>query len=213
MLLRLLIAFLFLLFSISITAHASQTATIRHNHEFKAVQKPPSVIITGPCSLNITHLLAHRHPNTNSPRYKYEPINHNTYRLGDTTFHSFAFSLQEEWQFALRGYYNLARFTAESSDVDRPSGLIWVQEDQLYARFVTGSPRERQMRTFSLGSVKVGRWYVVSVLVKWGIDGNGELQLWVDGEKVLKESGVDTIMDDGGLFRFESCGWGRCLGV
>ncbi|EAW20241.1 uncharacterized protein NFIA_098710 [Aspergillus fischeri NRRL 181] len=202
-----------LLSSISITAHASQTATITHNHEFKAVQKSPSVIITGPSSLNITHLLAHRHTNTNSPRYKYESVNHNTYRPGDTTFHSFAFSLQEEWQFALRGYYNLARFTAEPPGADRLPGLIWVQENQLYARLVTGTPHERQMRTFSLGSVKLGRWYVVSILVKWGVEGNGNLQFWVDGEKVLEELGVDTIIDDGRLFRFESCGLGRCLGV
>ncbi|GFF38859.1 hypothetical protein IFM58399_05380 [Aspergillus lentulus] len=203
MLLRLLIAFL--LFTINITAH-----TTRHN---SAVQKTPSVIITGPSSLNINHLLAHRHTNTNTPGYNYAFVDHNTYRLGDTTFHSFAFSLQEEWQFALRGYYNLARFTAESPGVDRLPGLIWVREDQLHARFMTGMPRERQMRTFSLGSVKVGRWYVVSVLVKWGVDGNGNLQLWVDEEKVLEERGVDTIVDDGGLFRFESCGLGRCLGV
>ncbi|KAH2515805.1 hypothetical protein KXW40_006167, partial [Aspergillus fumigatus] len=65
-------------------------------------------------------------------------------------------------------------------------------------------PRERQMRTFRLGGVKLGRWYVVSILIKLGVDGNGNFQFWVDGEKVLEELGVDTIMDDGGLFRFES---------
>ncbi|GIK07301.1 hypothetical protein Aspvir_002963 [Aspergillus viridinutans] len=193
----------FLLSTISIAAHASPRSS--------AVQKSPSVIITGPSSLNITHLLVHRY--TNTPRYLYDAVNHNAYRLGDTTFHSFAFSLQEEWQFALRGYYNLARFTAESSDVNLTPGLIWVQEDQLYVRLVTGTPREPQMSTFRLGSVKVWKWHVVSVLAKWGVEGNGNLQLWVDGVKVLEESGVDTIMDDGGLFRFESCGLGRCLGV
>ncbi|RLL95231.1 hypothetical protein CFD26_103813 [Aspergillus turcosus] len=173
------------------------------------IQKPPSVIITALSSLNITHLLAHR--NLASLR-----VNHNTYRLGDTTFHSFAFSMWEEWQFALRGYYNLARFTAESESSDGwLPGLIWVQGDQLYARLVTGTLCEPKTNTFSLGSVEVGRWHVVSVLVKWGVEGTGELHLWVDGEKVLEEWGIDTIMDvdDGRVFRFESCGLGRCLGL
>ncbi|KAH3004691.1 hypothetical protein KXV73_000594, partial [Aspergillus fumigatus] len=125
----------------------------------------------------------------------------NTYRLSDTTFHSLVFFLQNEWQFSLAGYYKLARFTAEPPGVDHLRGLIWAHEDQLYARFVTGMPRERQMRTFRLGGVKLGRWYVVSILIKLGVDGNGNLQFWVDGEKVLEELGVDTIMDDGGLFR------------
>lgn len=123
------------------------------------------------------------------------------------------FFLQNEWQFSLAGYYKLARFTAEPPGVDHLRGLIWAHEDQLYARFVTGMPRERQMRTFRLGGVKLGRCYVVSILIKLGVDGNGNLQPWVDGEKVLEELGVDTIMDDGGLFRFESCGVGRCWGV
>lgn len=51
------------------------------------------------------------------------------------------------------------------------------------------------MRTFRLGGVKLGRCYVVSILIKLGVDGNGNLQPWVDGEKVLEELGVDTIMD------------------
>jgi tRNA-dihydrouridine synthase len=59
----------------------------------------------------------------------------------------------------------------------------------------------------------MGRWYAVSVLVKWDVEGNGELRLWVDGKKVLEKTGVDTIMDDGRVYRFESCGIGRCLGV
>ncbi|GIJ90589.1 hypothetical protein Asppvi_009550 [Aspergillus pseudoviridinutans] len=193
----------FLLFSISIIAHASPCTS--------AVQKPPCVIISGPSSLNITHLLAYKHIDTS--KYQYQPINRNTYQRGDTTFHSFAFSLQEEWQFALRGYYNLARLTAESSDVSLTPGLIWVQEDQLYVRLVTGTPLEPQMSTFSLGTVKLGKWHVVSVLAKWGVEGNGDLQLWVDGEKVLEKTGVDTIMDDGRVYRFESCRLGRCLGV
>ncbi|GFF26580.1 hypothetical protein IFM61606_09777 [Aspergillus udagawae] len=195
----------FLLFGISIIAHASTCSS--------AVQKTPSVIITGPSSLNITHLLAHKHIDTTRYRYQYQPVNHNIYHRGDTTFHSFAFSLQEEWQFALRGYYNLARFTAEPSDVNHTPGLIWAQEHQLYVRLVTGTPLEPQMRTFSLGSVQVGRWYAVSVLVKWDVEGNGELRLWVDGKKVLEKTGVDTIMDDGSVYQFESCGIGRCLGV
>ncbi|KAF7183934.1 hypothetical protein CNMCM7691_004424 [Aspergillus felis] len=195
----------FLLFSIGIIAHASPCIS--------AVQKSPSVIITAPSSLNITHLLAHKHIDTPKFQYQYQLINHNTYQCGDTNFHSFAFSLQEEWQFALRGYYNLARFTAESSDLNLTPGLIWVQEDQLYVRLVTGTPREPQMSTFSLGTVKLGKWHVVSVLAKWGFEGNGNLQLWVDGEKVLEKTGVDTIMDDGRVYRFESCGLGRCLGV
>jgi hypothetical protein len=179
-----------------------------------AVRKLPSIIITGASSLNITHLLAHKTPDTLR-------ANHNTYRLGDTTFHSLAFSLQEEYRFALRESYNLARFTAESSDSDnvRLPGLIWVQGDQLYARLVTGTLLDRKIRNFSLGGVEEGRWYVVSVLVKWGFEETGELHIWVDGVKVLEEWGVDTIMDDGDddgggrVFRFEGCGLGRCLGL
>ncbi|KAF7172217.1 hypothetical protein CNMCM6106_006467 [Aspergillus hiratsukae] len=120
----------FLLPSITIATNTPQTPNIAHNHDLKAIQKPPSVIITGPSSLNITHLLFHKNPD-------FLRVSHNTYRLGDTTFHSFAFSLREEWQFALRGSYNLARFTPESeseSTGDRLPGLVWVQGDQLYAR-------------------------------------------------------------------------------
>ncbi|RHZ46213.1 uncharacterized protein CDV56_101064 [Aspergillus thermomutatus] len=197
----------FLLFSITTTTHATQPPP---SPPTSAVQKPPSIITTGPSSLNITHLLAHK------DTHKAQPVNHNTYHRGDTTFHSFAFSLQEEWQFALRGHYNLARFAADLSDADcdvyRPPGLLWVQGDQLYANLVTGTPCEPEISTFGLGTVKVGRWYTVSVLVKWGVDGTGDLRLWVDGEKVLEEWGVDTIMDDGRVFWFEMCGLGRCLG-
>lgn len=92
-----------------------------------------------------------------------------------------------------------------------------MQGDQLYARLVTGTPCGPDISTFSLGTIEVGRWHVLSVLVTWGVEGTGELHLWVDGEKVQEELGVDTIVDDddddGRVFRFESCALGRCFGV
>ncbi|EAW15268.1 polysaccharide lyase [Aspergillus clavatus NRRL 1] len=201
----------YLLLAITLTLTASTTLclTLHTNTtpQTSAIQKIASLIHGGPSSLNLSHI---HNPHTNT-----NPINHTTYQLGDTNFYSFTFYLHEEWQFPLRSAFYLAQFTADFSDQTcnayRPSGLVYVQGDQLHARVLVGTPCAPALTYFEdLGPVQVGKWHRVSIMVKWAADESGFYHLWFDGVKVLEKEGMETMIDDPRVFEFGLCGGLRC---
>ncbi|EGR52820.1 uncharacterized protein TRIREDRAFT_53186 [Trichoderma reesei QM6a] len=172
------------------------------------VSEVSNVVFKGTSALKMTQ--------TYTPGYTgryHSEVDHNRgYQRGEEQFYGFAFRLSEDWQFQPQSY-NIAQFIANrpgagcGGDDWMPSTMIWIQNNQLYSRYVNGHYRQpncgRNIVTRpNLATVSAGAWHRVVLQIKWASDNTGYFKIWFDGAKVHEEYNVATTVDDDSVFQF-----------
>lgn len=140
-------------------------------------------------------------------RFHSEKIETEVYKLGDQGFYGFAFRLQENWQASPAQSYNIAQFIADFTDTGcddwMPSSMVWVIGDQLATRVKYGSVCAQQNKEWkNLKTVTPGVWHTIVIQANWQSDDTGLYKMWYDGEKVVNEYNLPTMIDDGRPFDF-----------
>lgn len=166
------------------------------------VQQVENVYRKGPDALKMTQI----YDSSYTGRYHSEVGKQNIYKLGDTGFYGFAFRLQQDWEFDSQSY-NLAQFIADFSDTGcddyMPSSMVWIVGSQLYSRVKQGSVCAQKIQTFpNLATVSAGTWHTVIIQASWKSDNTGYYKLWFDGNKVLEQYNLATMINDGRAFQY-----------
>jgi hypothetical protein len=149
-----------------------------------------------------------------SGRYHSEVDHNRGYQRGEELFYGFAFRLSQDWEFSSQGY-NIAQFIADrpgagcGSDDWMPSTMIWIQNNELKARYVNGHYRQPNcgrnivnLTPVSPPTVSAGVWHRVIIQANWKSDNTGYFKLWLDGKKVYETYNIATTLDDDTLFGF-----------
>ncbi|KAH8812904.1 polysaccharide lyase [Xylogone sp. PMI_703] len=142
-----------------------------------------------------------------SGRFHSEKAKTGVYKLGDQGFYGFAFRLQDDWQSSPAQSYNIAQFIADFTDTGcddwMPSSMVWLVGNQLYSRVKYGSICSQQIRTFAnVATISAGVWHTVTIQASWKSDNTGFYKLWLDGDKVIEEYNLPTMINDGRPFDF-----------
>ncbi|XDG01250.1 hypothetical protein ABKA04_000865 [Annulohypoxylon sp. FPYF3050] len=137
-------------------------------------------------------------------RYHSEVYKKDVYKVGDDGFYGFAFRLDPKWDTAHGQSYNIAQFISNLKDSPEntckddwiPSGMIWVEKDQLYIRSKGGNMCKSTLKKFKIGTVKPGQWHQVVLQAKWRSDATGYYKVWLDGKQAVEESNIITTYHD-----------------
>ncbi|KAH6610198.1 hypothetical protein Trco_000218 [Trichoderma cornu-damae] len=172
------------------------------------VSEVSNVVYKGTSALKMTQ--------TYTPGYTgryHSEVDHNRgYQRGEELFYGFMFRLSEQWEPSSQSY-NIAQFIANrqgagcGDDDWMPSTMVWIQNSQLYTRYVNGHYRQpncgRSILTQpNLAPVSAGQWHKVILQIKWASDKTGFFKVWFDGNKVYEEYNIATTVDDDSVFQF-----------
>jgi hypothetical protein len=140
-------------------------------------------------------------------RFHSEKAESKVWKLGDQGFYGFAFRLQEDWQATPAQSYNIAQFIADFTDTGcddwMPSSMVWVIGDQLATRVKQGSICNQGLKEWKgLKTVTPGEWHTIVIQANWQSDDTGFYKMWYDGEKVVNEFNLPTMIDDDRAFDF-----------
>ncbi|EED17189.1 integral membrane protein [Talaromyces stipitatus ATCC 10500] len=176
------------------------TQNIEHNG---SIEQVTNVVYNGTSALKFTQV----YDSNYHQRYHSEKIETQVYKLGDQGFYGFAFRLQENWQASPAQSYNIAQFIADFTDTGcddwMPSSMVWVIGDQLATRVKYGSICNQQIQEWKgLKTVTPGEWHTIVIQANWQSDSTGFYKMWYDGEKVVNELNLATMIDDARPFDF-----------
>ncbi|KAI0145861.1 polysaccharide lyase family 20 protein [Hypoxylon sp. NC0597] len=137
-------------------------------------------------------------------RYHSEVYKEGVYKVGDDGYYGFAFRLDPKWDTSHGQSYNIAQFISNLKDNPDntckddwiPSGMIWVEKDQLYIRSKGGNMCKSVLKKYTIGTVKPGVWHRVVLQAKWRSDNTGYYKVWFDGKEVLEKSNIITTYND-----------------
>ncbi|KAM0258270.1 hypothetical protein ACHAQJ_003912 [Trichoderma viride] len=181
---------------------------VRHEAQ-GTVSEVSNVVYKGTSALKMTQNYL---GSSYSGRYHSEVDHNRGYQRGEEQFYGFMFRLSEDWESSSQSY-NIAQFIANrpgagcGGDDWMPSTMIWIQNNQLYTRYVNGHYRQpncgRNIVTRgNLAPVSPGNWHKVILQINWKSDNTGYFKVWFDGVKVHEEFNIATTVDDDSLFQF-----------
>ncbi|KAH8886433.1 hypothetical protein GQ53DRAFT_750697 [Thozetella sp. PMI_491] len=171
------------------------------------VQEVTNVAYKGGTALKMTQT----YDSSYTGRYHSEARHTNGYKRGDELFYGFMFRLSETWEYDSQSY-NLAQFISDrvgagcDDDDWMPSSMLWIQNDQLMSRTVSGHYKQPDCSrnitsTKPLATVPRGVWNKVIIQARWASDTSGFYKIWFNGTKVVEWYNVaTTTLDD---FEFE----------
>lgn len=180
---------------------------VRREHS-GTVDTVTNVVYKGTTALKMTQTYD---PSYNG-RYHSEVDVNDGYKRGQERFYGFAFRLSESWQFQSQSY-NIAQFIANrpgagcGGDDWMPSGMLWLEGDQLTSRIVSGQYRQPDcsrsiIKYEKLATVARGVWHTVIIQALWKSDGTGYYKIWFNGNRVLDKRDVSTTVNDDSTFQF-----------
>jgi hypothetical protein len=136
--------------------------------------------------------------------FLYAHVQGHSDRLGDDRYYGFSMYLPKGFPYVANQLFNIIWEQHGDNDLEAPAKIIVdsiirrTNRTPSFAFELNAGPAvspSRQKRVWRLGNVVYDQWVDVVVHIRWAREGDGQVEVWLNGVKKVSASGISTWYD------------------